>query len=168
MEYEIIRSSRRTVAITIKDGRVILKAPLGLSDKDAEKIISSHEKWITEKLEKSKNRKNIYDSLTEEQIAILRRSAKVYFKEKIDYYSKIMGLEYSRMTITGAKTRFGSCSSKGGIAFSYRLMLYPESAREYVIVHELAHLVEMNHSKRFYDVVASVLPDHKERRRLLK
>ena len=72
------------------------------------------------------------------------------------------------MTITGAKTRFGSCSSKGNISFSYRLMMYPEPAREYVVVHELAHLVEMNHSKRFYAIVERYLPDYKERKKQLK
>ena len=79
-----------------------------------------------------------------------------------------MGLKYSRITITGAKTRFGSCSSKGNISFSYRLMLYPEAAREYVVIHELAHLLEMNHSKRFYAIIEKYIPDYKERKKLLK
>ena len=79
-----------------------------------------------------------------------------------------MGLKYSRITITSAETRFGSCSSKGNISYSYRLMLYPEAAREYVVVHELAHLLEMNHSKKFYAIVERYLPDYKERRRMLK
>ena len=79
-----------------------------------------------------------------------------------------MGLKYGRITITSAKTRFGSCSSKGRISYSYRLMLYPEAARDYVVVHELAHLVEMNHSKRFYDVIEKFMPDYKERKRMLK
>ena len=96
------------------------------------------------------------------------KEARIYFSEKLEYYSRIMGLKYSRMTITSAKKRFGSCSSKASISFSYRLMLYPEAAREYVIVHELAHLKEMNHSKKFYEIIASVLPDYKYRKRLLK
>lgn len=168
MEYEIIRSARRTITITIKDGRVILKAPLKLSDKDAEKIIASHEKWITEKLKKAKNRNDIYNSLTDEKIDELKKDAKKYFKDKMEYFSSIMNLKYGRITITSAKTRFGSCSSKGNISFSYRLMLYPEAAREYVVVHELAHLIEMNHSKRFYQVVERYMPDYKIRKKLLK
>ena len=168
MEYEIIRSSRRTVAITIKEGRVILRAPMRLKDSDAEKIIASHEKWIKEKLEKYKNTKTENAELSSEKIAELRKLSKVYFREKIERYSKIMNLKYGRLTITGAKTRFGSCSSRGNISFSYRLMLYPEAAREYVVVHELAHLVEMNHSKRFYAIIERYLPDYKERKKLLK
>ena len=79
-----------------------------------------------------------------------------------------MGLKFSRITITGAKTRFGSCSSKGNISYSYRLLLYPDAAIDYVVVHELAHLVKMNHSAQFYKIIESVLPDYKERIRLLK
>ena len=168
MEYEILRTSRRTVAISIKEGRVILRAPLRLSDKDAEKIIKKHEKWILSKLEKYEIRKANTPELTEEKIKELRKNAKIYFKEQADKFSKIMNLNYGRITITGAKTRFGSCSSKGNISFSYRLMLYPEAAREYVVVHELSHLLEMNHSGRFYKIVETYLPDYKERRKLLK
>ena len=79
-----------------------------------------------------------------------------------------MNLKYGRITITSAKTRFGSCSSKGNISFSYRLMLYPRELVDYVIVHELAHLSEMNHSDRFYRIIESVLPDYRERVKRLK
>ena len=79
-----------------------------------------------------------------------------------------MGLKYNSVRINGAKTRFGSCSAKKNISYSYRLMAYPEEAIDYVVVHELAHLVEMNHSPRFYNVIARVLPDYKARKRLLK
>lgn len=168
MEYEILRSARRSVAISIKDGRVILRAPFLFTDKDGEKVIKDNEKWILSKLEEYKIRKEREKSLSEEKIKELRKSAKIYFKDKTEVFSRIMNLKYGRITITGAKTRFGSCSSKGNISFSYRLMLYPEAAREYVVVHELAHLLEMNHSKRFYSVVERYLPDYKERRKLLK
>lgn len=168
MQYEILRSARRTVAISIKEGRVILRAPFILSDKEAERIIKKNEKWILSKLEKYELRKMNAPELTEEQIRELRKSAKAYFTEQIKRFSKIMNLDYGRITITSAKTRFGSCSSKGNISFSYRLMLYPEAAREYVVVHELAHLLEMNHSKSFYNIVETYLPDYKERRKLLK
>ena len=107
-------------------------------------------------------------NLTEQDIKALKKKAKQYFKEKTEYFSNIMGLKYGRITITSAQKRFGSCSSKGNISYSYRLMLYPEAAREYVIVHELAHLKEMNHSRKFYAIVEKVLPDYKNRKRLLK
>ena len=79
-----------------------------------------------------------------------------------------MGLYPTQVRVTGAKTRFGSCSSQGHICFSWRLMQYPEEAIDYVVVHELAHLKHMNHSPAFHALVASVLPDHKQRRALLR
>ena len=79
-----------------------------------------------------------------------------------------MGVRYTGLKITAAKTRFGSCNSKNSICFSLYLMSYPENAIDYVIVHELAHIKEKNHSSAFYKVVESVLPDYKDRRKLLK
>ena len=83
-------------------------------------------------------------------------------------YSEIMGVHPAGVRITGAKTRFGSCSSKNTICFSYLLMLYPREAVEYVVVHELAHIRHHDHSAAFYREVAAVLPDYRERSRLLR
>ena len=168
MEYEIIRSGRKTVAISIKEGKVILRAPFGLKDSDADKIIKKHENWILSKLEKYKKRSAEKTALSEDEIKKIKKEAKLYFKTVTNEYSRIMNLSYGRITITSAKTRFGSCSSQGNISFSYRLMLYPIEAREYVVVHELAHLLEMNHSKRFYAIVERYMPDYKERRKRLR
>ncbi len=168
MEYKIFYSSRRTLSLGIKDGRLIVRAPFGTSKKAIEKVIDKHSSWISLKLVENIEKNERFSSLTEDEIEKLKSSAKIYFNEKIRYFSDIMNLKCSRIKITSAKTRFGSCSYDGNICFSYRLMLYPESAREYVIVHELAHLFHMNHSKEFYSVIESVLPDYKIRRALLK
>ena len=168
MEFEIVRTPRKTVAISVKEGKVILRAPLLLTDKQGKKIIEAHREWIQKKLKQSYERLANKPSFSESDIKALRKNARTYFIAETEKFSKIMNLKYGRITITGAKTRFGSCSSKGNISFSYWLMLYPERAREYVIVHELAHLLEMNHSKRFYSIVLEYLPDYKERRKLLK
>ena len=79
-----------------------------------------------------------------------------------------MGVAYTHIGITSAKTRFGSCSKKGSINYSYRLMLYPSAAWDYVVVHELAHLIHFDHSSAFWQTVAETLPDYKERAALLK
>ena len=79
-----------------------------------------------------------------------------------------MGVRPASIKITGARTRFGSCSSKGSICFSWRLMQYPDAAIDYVVVHELAHLRHMNHSAAFYAEIARVMPDFEARRNLLK
>ena len=168
MDYKVVYSGRKTIALSVKDGALVVKAPYGTKKTRIEKLISSHENWINKHIQKQKEKNAKYGNLSEERIAELRKIAKQILPAKVSYYAKIMGLKYGRITITSAKTRFGSCSSKGNIAFSYRLMMYPDAAIDYVVVHELAHLKEMNHSPAFYKVVASVLPDYKERIKLLK
>ena len=168
MDYKVVYSGRKTIALSVKDGALVVKAPYGTKKARIEKLISSHENWINKHIQKQKEKNAKYGNLSEGRIAELKKAAKQILPAKVSYYAQIMGLKYGRITITSAKTRFGSCSSKGNIAFSYRLMMYPDAAIDYVVVHELAHLKEMNHSPAFYKVVESVLPDYKERIKLLK
>ena len=168
MEYKVIYSVRKTISIGVEDMQVIVKAPIGTDVKRIEEILIKHSRWLEKGMESQRKKAELQRQLTPEEIKRLKKDAKIYFAEKCEYFANIMGLKYGRITITSAQKRFGSCSDRGNISFAYRLMLYPEAAREYVIVHELAHLKEMNHSKRFYEIVASVLPDYKIRRRLLK
>lgn len=168
MKYSVIYSDRKTVTLTVKDGDVIIKAPRKIKKRELVKIIEKHREWIAKALEREKQKREKYENLTEAEIKVLKKEAKKYLSAKCEYFASIMGLSYNRITITSAKTRFGSCSSSKNISFSYRLMLYPEPAREYVVVHELAHLKEMNHSQRFYAIIEKILPDYKERKKLLK
>lgn len=167
MNYEVIFSDRKTLAICIKDGRVIVRAPRGTKQRKIEEALNAHNRWIDKHLERQKERV-VNRELSDEQIAHLKKNAKAILPIKAERFAAAMGLKYGKITITSAKTRFGSCTSKGNISFSYRLMLYPEAAIDYVVVHELAHLVELNHSKRFYAIIEKYLPDYKERRKLLK
>ena len=168
MKYEIVYSGRKTISLCIKNGGLVVRAPYKTKKERIEKVIASHQDWIAKHIERQKERNKKYEDLTDEKIEFLRKEAKRILPIKVAYYANIMGLKYGRITITSAKTRFGSCSSKGNISFSYRLMLYPEEAIDYVVVHELAHLYEMNHSPRFYKIIEAVLPDYKERKKLLK
>lgn len=168
MDFEIIYSNRKTISITVKEGRVIVRAPRGVSKTRIDSFVNKNRAWIEKRIETTKNQHDPIASMTDAQIKQLRELARTYLTTKTEEYSGIMGLKFGRITITGAKTRFGSCSSKGNISYSYRLMLYPEAVIDYVVVHELAHLVEMNHSRRFYAIVEKVLPDYKERVKLLK
>jgi predicted metal-dependent hydrolase len=168
MNYELIYSNRKTLSVSVKGGIITVRAPIGTKREIIEAFIKKHSCWIQTHLIKEKERISKTENLTDEQIGILKKEARTYFTQKSEYYAKIMGLKFGRITITSARTRHGSCSSKGNISYSYRLMLYPEPAREYVIVHELSHLLEMNHSKRFYKIVERFMPDYKERRRMLK
>lgn len=168
MDYTLIYSDRRTVSISVKGGVLTVRAPRKMPRDIIEKFLSKHLDWIKKHLNEAQLHAEKFDNLTDEEILRLKKEARVYLRAKTEYYSEIMGLKCGRITITSAKTRFGSCSSQGNISYSYKLMLCPEEAREYVVVHELAHLVEMNHSKRFYAIIEKVLPDYKERRRMLR
>ena len=161
MDYCIEYSNRKTIFLCIVNESVVVKAPFNTSKKRIEKIVRSHAVWIEKHLERQKQRNEKYPPLSEEEIKRLRKIAKSVLPIKTEYYANIMGLKYGRITITGAKTRFGSCSSKGNICYSYRLMRYPEEAIDYVVVHELAHLRQLNNSSEVYKFVESVLPDYK-------
>lgn len=168
MKYNVIYSDRKTVNISVKNGEVIIKAPKKIKKSELLKIVEKHSLWIDKAVIREKEKREKYESLSDSEIKALKKEAKRYLTEKCEYFASVMGLSYNRITITSAKTRFGSCSSSKNISFSYRLMLYPESAREYVVVHELAHLKEMNHSPKFYAIIEKNLPDYKERKKLLK
>lgn len=97
-----------------------------------------------------------------------RQAAKEKITERADLYSRITGWGYKSLSVTGAERRWGSCSYRGSINFSWRLIMAPLDVVDYVVVHELAHIVEKNHSYKFWDKVRGVLPDYKERQRWLK
>ncbi len=168
MMYEVKYSKRRTLALSVKDGKLTVRAPLGTPRAKIERAVIEHKAWIEKHIKLSEDKAERHPEPTAEEEIALRKKAREILPAKTAYFADIMGLKYGRITITGAKGRFGSCSSKGNISYSYRLMTYPEAAIDYVVVHELAHLVEMNHSKRFYAIVEKILPDYKERRKLLK
>ena len=102
-------------------------------------------------------------TLDEKRVSELRALAAAELPRRVEYYSEKMGLYPTSVKITSAATRFGSCSGKNSICFSYRLMLYPPEAVDYVVVHELAHIKEKNHSARFYALVEMYMPDYRER-----
>ena len=111
--------------------------------------------------------------LTPEQIKstvvqIYRRLAKLHLTERVEYYASVMNVLPTAVKINGAKTRWGSCSAKKSLNFSWRLVMADDTVIDYVVVHELAHIAEMNHSTRFWAVVANILPDYKERQKRLK
>lgn len=97
-----------------------------------------------------------------------RQAAREYFAGRCAYYRQFTGGNYTRITIRDQKTRWGSCSSTGTLSFNYRLMFAPPRVLDYVVVHELCHLTHMNHSREFWDLVASVQPDYKVYRNWLK
>lgn len=100
----------------------------------------------------------------ENEIKILRDQTQKLVSEKVAYYSSMMGVTYQRITIRVQKTRWGSCSSRGNLSFNCLLALVPEDVLEYVVVHELCHLIVMNHSERFWEEVHKILPNYAQSR----
>ena len=167
--YELIRSDRRTLGLELsRDGRLIVRAPRRMPEGQIRQIIAERTDWIQRARARQAARREAHPEPTEEQRRALIRKAKALLPERVRHYAPLLGVWPARITITGARTRFGSCSSKNALSFSWRLMLYPPEAIDYVVVHELAHIRHHDHSKAFYELIASVMPDHRRRRGLLK
>ena len=168
-EIKIIRSKRKTLSLEVKEnGEVVLRTPFWCSAKTINAFINEKNDWLESAVERQKKISENKVQLDDKRIAELKKSAKILLPERVSYYSKIMGVEPTGIKITSAQKRFGSCNTKNSICFSYLLMLYPQEAIDYVVVHELAHIRFHNHGKDFYSFIESVLPDYRNREKLLK
>ena len=169
IRYELRRSDRKTLSLEItEDLCVLVRAPRRLSARAVDNFVVRHADWIEKKLKLQKKRLETHRELTEDEEAALRRLAGEVLPERVRHYSCLMGLTPTGIKITSARKRFGSCSTSGGICFSWRLMMYPPESVDYVVVHELAHLRYRDHGSAFYCLIASILPDYKARRKLLR
>ena len=167
--FEIIRSERRTLALEITaDAKIVVRAPRRCPKAYIQSFVENHAAWIDSHYEKQLARAQNRVELSDEDVEALLARANMEIPPLVDYYADIMGLKPSGVKITKARKRFGSCSSKNALCFSYRLMQYPQAAIEYVVVHELAHIAHHNHGSDFYELIKSVMPDYKRRDKLLK
>lgn len=171
-KYTIIKSFRKSYSITVeRDGTVTIRAPFFMSERKINKIIDERKEWIERAQKKIANqaeRLNSLTPITKDEIDSLKAGAKPIIEEKVRLFADKMGVEYGKITIRCQKTRYGSCTAKGNLNFNCLIMLMPEEIIDYVIVHELCHIKQMNHSRRFWNEVESILPDYKERRKWLK
>ena len=167
--YTLIRSDRRSVRLEIgRDGLLVVRAPRCTSAEQIRRIVETNRDWINRQMEKAAAWRAAHPEPNEEERKALIREAKAVLPEKVRHYAALMGVTPTGITVTSARTRFGSCSAKNRLSFSWRLMQYPEAAVDYVVVHELAHIRHHDHSPAFYACIAAVLPDHKARRALLR
>ncbi len=168
IEYEIVRSSRKTLAIQItKDCKVIVRAPYYVTKYQIEKIVKEKEMWIISKSAEIQKHFEKQKSIafSDEEIAQFRK----YVIDKVHEYADIMELNYGTIKFTNAKTRFGSCNTKTkNLCFSNILISKPRDAIDYVAVHELAHTIFPNHSKEFYQYIEKYMPDYRKRSKMLK
>ncbi len=170
-EYEIIRCKRRTVALEVTpDLRVVVKAPQRVSASDIEQFMDKQSHWIDERMRVMRQRMENGErlALTDEEIHRLRQSAAVDLPARVERHAAAMGVRPARVRVTSAAQRWGSCNAADGLCFSYRVMQLPDDLIDYVVAHELAHIVEKNHSSAFYAVLDEYMPDHREREARIK
>lgn len=175
-EYHLIRSRRKSLGIEIKGaGDLYVRSPARMPLSEIHRMIEKNQNWIDDHVEKrqaifEKQKDSLYGEmrLDENEIKRLTNLAKETIPPRVELFAKSMGVDYGRITIRHQKTRWGSCSGKGNLNFNCLLMLTPPEVQEYVIVHELCHRKEMNHSYRFWAEVEDVLPDYRVQEQWLK
>lgn len=161
--YTLIKSKRKTISLEVRGDELIVRAPNRTTKREADEFVQKHEVWIIKKREQIAARKAMEQSmprLSEEELRVLSQMAKKVIPERVAYYARIMGAHYGRITLRCQKTRWGSCSAKQNLNFNILLMLTPPEVLDSVVVHELCHLFEMNHSARFYERVYAVYPEY--------
>jgi len=164
--YQLIRSKRKTLSLEVTpEGSVIVRAPIRMPVGDIDRFVASRRGWIEKHL--SRPRPNTVSFSADEE-NWLRKEAQRQLPELIFRYGQLLGVSPASVRVTCARKRFGSCNARGGVCFSFRLFAYPISAVEYVVAHELAHLRQLNHSPAFHRLLGEIMPDYRQRAKLLK
>ena len=173
-EYDIVRSSRKTLSLQMKpDGHLVVRAPHRTSDRQIRQFVENSSAWIQKHRELIEQRRrqeemNPPPAITKETLERLRSLASETIPPRVSYYANLMGVSYGRITIRAQKSRWGSCSAKGNLNFNCLLMLTPPEVQNYVIVHELCHRKQMNHSPAFWREVEQIMPEYRRHRLWLK
>lgn len=166
MEYQIIRSQRKTIAIQITpEGNLVVRCPSRMKTVEVDKFVESKRDWIASHLKK---RPPVLQPFSEVEVKALASRAKQVIPARVAYFAPRVGVTYGSITIRSQRTRWGSCSSKGNLNFNCLLMLVPPQVLDYVVVHELCHRKQMNHSARFWAEVERIVPDWRVHRKWLK
>lgn len=153
----MIRSGRKTVALQIKDGALLVRAPMSMRKEQIDRFVSAHEAWISKHLQKAAAMPK-QEPLGQQELQELARRAQEEIPRRVAHYAPIVGVNYGRITIRAQRTRWGSCSGSGNLSFNCLLMLTPPEVLDSVVVHELCHRKQMNHSAAFYKEVLRVYP----------
>lgn len=165
----IVRTSRKTMALQIEeDGQVTVRVPRTVTEAQAEEFARRHGEWILKTREKVLQNASWRRSYTEAEKQTGKQRLSRKLEERLLLFASVMGVSYGRVSIRDQRTRWGSCSGKGNLNFNWKLSLVPDEILDYVVVHELAHRIEMNHSANFWREVEKILPDYRERRMWLK
>ena len=166
MHYRVIRSARKTIALQITPaGELIVRCPRRMRQEDIQKFVDEKKSWIAKHLP---SKPRMQPCFSEEELRRLSNRAREAIPPRVAHFAPLVGVSYGRVTIRSQRTRWGSCSGKGNLNFNCLLTLAPPEVLDYVVVHELCHRKEMNHSPRFWAEVEKVLPDYRIHKQWLK
>ena len=163
LSYRLIRSHRTTLALEIRNGELIVRVPHRAAQAEIDRLLAEKRAWIEKHLQKSLEKKAHVASVppfTQEELEKLAGEALRYIPERVRHYAALLGVRVRHITIRNQRTRWGSCSAQGNLDFNCLLMLTPPEVIDSVVVHELGHLIEMNHSEKFYREVLRVCPEY--------
>jgi predicted metal-dependent hydrolase len=164
---KIIRSKRKTLALEIlSDASLIIRAPKLMPLFLIKKFIKQKQNWITKKQNLITARNKNIKSIKISQIS--KEGALKKITERVKYYSSLSGFKYKNIKITSAQKRWGSCSAQNNLNFPQKLALAPDKIIDYVVIHELCHIKEKNHSRKFWKEVEKIMPDYKIHRQWLR
>lgn len=171
ISYTLIRSRRKTLSLSVTPEGVIVRAPLRMAKRDIDAFVASRRRWIESHAARMAERQQALAAippLTDSQLAALKEQARRVLPERVAHFAPLVGVQYGRITIRAQRTRWGSCSAKGDLSFNCLLLLTPPEVLDSVVVHELCHILEHNHSPRFYAHVLRVCPDYQKQNAWLK
>lgn len=169
---KIIYSNRKTMSVEIlNDLTVLVRAPIKKSRADIGKFLEDSKAWIEKytKIMKERNKNPLtFQPYANEELCKFKEKAMSVIPQKVEYYSKIIGVDYEKITYGAQVSKWGSCSFRGELTFNYLLAQCPDAVIDYVIIHELCHRIFLNHSKEFWKTVERFCPDYKIRLKWLK
>ena len=158
-----MRSRRVSIAID-GDGKVIVSKSPRISVASIQQMIAEKFLWIQDKLrEQALKPKKLLAHYSTKDFKENKEKARALVHDRLRHFNTFYNCDIGRISIRNQKSRWGSCSSKGNLNFNYKIVFLPQELADYIIVHELCHLKEMNHGKRFWILVAQTIPDYKER-----
>ena len=172
LEYELRESKRasRMRLCVFCGGNLQVTVPHGFSRRKMEKFIFKKADWIFKKIELMKNKKfnPVFHKHSKIEYRKNKEEALKTVQKKVEEINEVYGFSYNKISIRNSRSRWGSCSAKKNINFNYKIIFLPEDLLDYIVVHELCHLGEMNHSKRFWNLVEKTTPDYREMRKKIK
>lgn len=169
----LVKKSKRAKRLRLAiycDGSFVVTVPNGLDTSKVENYILQKAEWVLEKLKiiKKRSRGLVFTKRSKREYLKLKDQTLRIAEEKIEKFNKFYGFRFNKIAIKNQKTRWGSCSKKGNLNYNYKIVLLPDKLADYIIVHELCHLKEFNHGRKFWSLVEKGMPDYRERIKKIK